>query len=64
MTLFPRITTSPIVSPSRGDVVHLPVDDAHRLALVYPMALARQGAPAHSAGSPSQSVPLAHGVGP
>ena len=32
MTLLPRMTTSPIVSPSRGHVAQLVVDDPHASA--------------------------------
>ena len=56
MTLLPRITTSPMVSPSRGDVVHVVVDDPDEVGDDVRLALAGSQARAcSSAGSSSQS---------
>ena len=40
MTLLPRITTSPIVWPSRGYIVHVVVHDAHEVGRRVRLTLA------------------------
>ena len=42
MTLLPRITTSPIVAPSRGTSSIALVDDAHEVGDRVGLALARE----------------------